>query len=140
MLEKDIRVLIRIVMIVVILFILNKIYIRPIIIAGEYPSIMKIFVLSIPNFYEAVCGSFMLTVLGITLNMKVIPQAKRISENSILSIAITFSSIYVITQELKIHNIGGRNVYDPYDLIFSIAGISVSAFFLFGYLSKLQDK
>ena len=30
----------------------------------------------------------------------------------------------MLTQELKFHNLGGNNVYDPWDLLFSVAGLA----------------
>lgn len=41
-------------------------------------------------------------------------------------IAVCVTSIYVISQELEYHNLGGNNVYDPYDLIASIIGLIIT--------------
>jgi hypothetical protein len=38
-------------------------------------------------------------------------------------IASTIAAVYVISQELKFHNLGGNNVYDPYDLLASFIGL-----------------
>ena len=52
------------------------------------------------------------------------------------------ATIYVISQELKFHNLGGNNVYDPYDLIASITGL-IGTFVviqIFGFVYKLEKE
>tara|TARA_R110002072_G_scaffold37556_4_gene109712 strand:+ start:5653 stop:5820 length:168 start_codon:yes stop_codon:yes gene_type:complete len=36
-----------------------------------------------------------------------------------------FAAIFVITQEMKFHNFGGKNIYDFNDVIASIIGLIV---------------
>ena len=38
-------------------------------------------------------------------------------------LATAAAAVYVILQEFKIHNLGGENVYDPYDVVFSVIGL-----------------
>ena len=104
------------------LFILNKFYLRPWVIKNELPTLFQIVVFSIPNLIEAVLGMLVLT--GVLLQLRqYFEQLKNIKDSTIYLIAVGISSLYVISQELKFHNLGGNNVYDPYDLIASIIGL-----------------
>jgi len=40
--------------------------------------------------------------------------------------AVVLAAIYILSQELKFHNLGGNNVYDPYDLMASIVGLAIT--------------
>ena len=103
-------------------FILNKLYIRAWVIENELPTPFQIIVFSIPNLIEAVIGMLVLTAILLQLR-QVFNKDDKIKESTIYLIALIISALYVIPQELKIHNLGGRNVYDPYDLIASIIGL-----------------
>lgn len=48
--------------------------------------------------------------------------------------AVILAGIYVITQELKVHNLGGNNVFDPNDVVFSCIGL------LIGYMIIIRIK
>ncbi len=106
--------------IVFILFILNKFYLRPWVLENDLPELFQIFVFSIPNLIEAILGTIILTAILLQLRQY---SNKKIKDSSIYLIAVSISSLYVISQELKFHNLGGNNVYDPYDLIASILGL-----------------
>jgi hypothetical protein len=55
-------------------------------------------------------------------------------------LAVTFAGIYVITQELKIHNLGGQNIYDPNDVVFSILGLIIGFSIVLYFDRKLSTK
>ena len=117
--------------IIFVAFVLNKTMIRPEVLSWEQFDLLKIFVLSFPNFCEAVMGSMIITALiKMGINAGYLDNAFR---RWGIELAILAAGIFVITQELKIHNLGGRNVYDPYDVLFSIIGLSVSYFVLKKY-------
>ena len=61
-----------------------------------------------------------LTMMGLYLNKKL-----KVSNEKIYISATILAAIFVITQEMKFHNLGGNNVYDPNDIIFSIVGLIV---------------
>ena len=104
------------------IFILNKFYLRPWVIKNELSTFFQIVVFSIPNLIEAILGTLVLT--GVLLQLRqYFDQLKNIKDPTIYLIAVGISSLYVISQELKFHNLGGNNVYDPYDLIASIIGL-----------------
>ncbi len=121
---KDIRNLVRIQLGVVLLFIVMK-GIRSSVLQSTSPNFLKVFLLSFPNFCEAIVGVLTLTGVGLYVNNKLVKPAKRIKEKTIYGVATVMTAIYVILQEFKFHNLGGTNVYDPMDVVFSVAGLMV---------------
>ena len=120
--EADIRKLARIELLVILAFVFFK-AIRRSVLATEAPEFFKLFLLSFPNFCEAIVGILTLTMLGLYFG-----RGKEINNNLIYTVATVLAAVYVITQEFKIHNLGGKNIYDPNDVIFSLVGL------VFGYL------
>jgi hypothetical protein len=124
--------------IAILLFILNKLYLRPWILENEFSGFVLILTNSIPNFLEAIIG--MLIITGILFQLHKSFTHKNINELYINILAIVLTSIYVISQELKFHNLGGNNVFDTYDLIASVIGL-IGTFILiqvFGFLDKKE--
>ncbi len=103
-----------------VVFVLNKFFIRPWVIENELPEIFKIIVFSIPNLSEAIMGTICVTMIAFRLRRYF---KKDIKDTIIYLISVSISSIYVISQELKFHNLGGNNIYDPYDIIASLIGL-----------------
>jgi hypothetical protein len=129
------KTLLRIQMGVIAAFLMVKFFFRPIVLESRYEGVLKIFVLSFPNFCEAVAGTIFLTFAFLLLKDRFFNTSK-LQEEYLYLIAILFAGVYVILQEFKIHNLGGNNTYDPYDVLFSIIGL-VSAY---GILSRLRPK
>ncbi len=119
-------------------FILNKMYIRPWILKQELPEVLQVITYSIPNLIEAIIGTLILT--GILLQGRQYFREKlgSIRDISIHLLAVSLTAIYVLSQELKWHNIGGNNVYDPYDIMASIIGLigTFGVIQLFGFVEK----
>lgn len=103
-------------------YLLNKFWFRSFIFEHETFGLMRVFTLSVPNFIEAVMGTLVITGNLLLLQQKT-DWLSKCSERSIQLIAVTLAGAYVITQELKIHNLGGRNTYDPNDVIASALGL-----------------
>lgn len=120
---NDIRILVRIQLGVIITFIANKVWVRPFILENDFSAPFRTFVLSYPNFCEAVVGTILLGYLGLVVKHHGPQILGRIKNGSIYIIATLLAAIYVITQEFKIHDLGGRNIYDPNDVIFSVLGL-----------------
>ena len=120
----DILKLARIQIVLIVLFIFFKL-IRPFVLNSTSFEWVKITFLSLPNFFEAVIGILILTGLGLYLNQRFLSKKRRIKNSLIYMVASFIAGIYVITQELKIHNLGGKNVFDWYDILFSIIGLIV---------------
>lgn len=89
---------------------------------------------SLPNLMEAIMGSLVVLIFLESWNRSG-PNVKSIF---IHLIGITLAGIYVITQELKWHNLGGNNVYDPNDLVASVIGL-VGVFLMVRKFGILQD-
>ena len=64
-----------------------------------------------------------------------------LSERSVYLIATFLAGVYVLSQEVKWHNLGGNNVYDPYDVVASLIGLVVinRIFSHFGFLDKASS-
>lgn len=130
---QDLLKLARIQIIVLILFVFFK-FIRPTVLQNEPNEYFKLFLLSFPNLCEGVIGVLTGTYLGLYLN-----KYFKIRNTLIYIIAIIFSSVYVITQEVKIHNLGGNNTYDPNDVLFSIIGILIGSIIIFFLKPKIHE-
>ncbi|MRX28169.1 hypothetical protein [Kangiella sp. HZ709] len=131
---KDILTLAKIQIIVIVLFVFSK-WLRPDVLSTEGYVLFKLFLLSFPNLVEGIIGVLTLTVIGIYLK-----KYTKITYRVTYLLAITLATIYVTTQELKFHNLGGNNVYDPNDLIFSAVGILVGAFIIFRLKPKYEPE
>lgn len=120
---KDIMKLARVELIIIPIFIFFK-FIRPSVLKSASPEFFKLTLLSLPNFFEAIIGTLTLTGIGLIVNNK-LNKRHQIRPKFIYIIAVLLAMIYVSTQELKIHNLGGNNVFDKNDLIFSFIGLIV---------------
>lgn len=118
-----------------ILFILNKFSLRPWILKNDVPEIFRIITLSFPNLIETIMGTVVVT--GIVFQIKTYFKSK-IRDISVYIISVTIAAIYVISQELKYHNLGGNNVYDTNDLIASILGL-IGMFVLFYFSGFIKE-
>ena len=130
---EDILKMARIQIVIIILFVFFK-WIRPSVVAKESNELLKIFLWSFPNFCEGITGVLTLTGIGIYLS-----RNHKIQKKLIYAIAIFITTIYVTTQELKIHNLGGHNTYDPNDLIFSAIGILAGSLIVFRLTPKIKS-
>ena len=113
----------RVELIIIPLFIFFK-FIRPRVLTNTSPEFLKITLFSLPNFFEAVIGSLTLTGIGLIINDR-LNKKHQIRPKFIYKLAVILAGIYVSTQELKIHNLGGNNVFDKNDLIFSFIGLII---------------
>lgn len=105
------------------LFVLNKLFLRSWVLKNQFPEIFQIIVLSIPNLLEAIMGTLVLTAILMQFRQIFKDRLGAINDNHISLLAVVLAAIYVITQELKYHNLGGNNVYDHFDLVASIIGL-----------------
>lgn len=126
----DIKTNLRIMICVIVAYSLNKFLLRPWVVQNEISGVIRIFTFSFPNLCEAVCGTIVLTNLGLVANSSVLTPTSRFKPLTIYVSATIIAAAYVILQEFKVHNLGGRNVYDFNDVLFSIAGLAL----IFSYL------
>lgn len=130
---SDVRRNLRIMFFVVLIFIFNKLYLRPYILENEFQELLDIFVLSFPNLCEAVIGSLIIVNISLFVKFRFLKQLSNIEENHIYLFSIVAAGVYVLLQEFKIHNLGGNNVYDPFDILFSLIGL-VTVYFILLYI------
>ena len=118
----DIVSLARIQLLFMLLFVFFKL-IRPFVLNGDSAELFKLALLSLPNFFEAVIGTLILTGIGLVLRDKI--GDNRGSLQLVYLTAVLLAAVYVIAQELGFHNLGGNNVTDINDVLFSIIGLLV---------------
>ncbi|WP_075340446.1 hypothetical protein [Tenacibaculum agarivorans] len=119
---QDIFKLTRIQFIIIVLFVLFKL-LRPIVLQHTSIEFLKILVLSLPNFFEGILGVLLLTGIGL-----LVTKRSNINKKLMYLTALVIASVYTITQEFKIHNLGGNNVFDLNDVLFSIVGLLLGYF------------
>lgn len=112
------------------LFIFNKTFIRKWILNEEVPKVLELISYSIPNFFEAILGTLILTAIFLRANMLFWPPPKSEKAIFIYILVFSISAIYVISQELNYHALGGVNIYDPNDILASVLGLLFSFFFI----------
>ena len=108
-----------------VVFVLNKFVLRPWVLERDSAEALVVLVNSLPNFIEAIMGTLLLTVMALQLRTRFRERLGRLNDSSIYLIASALAGLYVVSQELKFHNLGGNNVYDPYDLLASLLGLSL---------------
>jgi hypothetical protein len=122
----------------VLLFVLNKLYLRSWILDHDFSGITLLITKSIPNLLEAVMGTLLLTGILLQINQSFLRKNIKIKPIFMHCLAVILTAGYVISQELKFHNLGGNNVYDINDLMASLIGL-VSTFTiirLFGFVDE----
>jgi len=107
-------------------FILNKLILRSWVLESELPEFFKIIVLSIPNLVEAIVGTLLLTGILLQARQYFSEYLEGIKDIHIYIISTGLAGIYGISQEYKLHNIGGNNVFDVNDVIASIIGLIIT--------------
>ncbi|MEP3891642.1 MAG: hypothetical protein ABJN69_14375 [Hellea sp.] len=105
-----------------VLFIGNKLVLRPWLLETSDSAVLQGLVYSVPNFCEAVMGVIILTNLALYARRS-IKALSTISNAMIYNAATLIALIYVITQEYGGHSLGGNNTYDPIDVLASILGL-----------------
>ena len=124
----------------IVIFILNKFYLRPWVLKNELSEFFQIIVFSIPNLIEGIIGTLILTGILLQVRQYFNEKIGHIKDTYIYLMAVGLSSVYVISQEFKFHNLGGNNVYDLYDVIASIIGLTMTFGIIqvFGFTEKIE--
>jgi len=129
MTQRDLLLLSRIQLFVIGLYLILKL-IRPFVLEHVQVELARIVVLSFPNLAEGVVG--VLTTTGVLLLLfRRLFKSALPADTLIYLIAVLFAAVYVLTQEYKIHNLGGNNVYDPNDVLFSTIGLAIGFVIIF---------
>ncbi len=122
-------------------FFLNKFALRPLILENDFPGWMNILVLSIPNTLETIFGMGFFGIL-LSLAREHFPsKLGAVPDIAIYLVSLALAGTFVLTQEFKLHNLGGNNVYDPNDVIASVIGLVVMfvLFVRFGILDNSES-
>ncbi len=122
----------------ILIFFLNKFLLRPWVLENETSEFFQIIVLSIPNLIEAIIGTLLLTGIILQLKYRFNKKMGYMKDEYIYLLAVSLASIYSVSQEFKFHNLGGNNVYDPYDVIASLIGLGITYGLIqvFGFVEK----
>lgn len=128
--NDSIRQVLRVQILIIFCFFIFKL-IRPTVLESQAPEWVKLFLLSFPNFCEGVMGVLILSGVGAYFQ-----RFLHLSHFIIYLLATLLAAIYVLSQEFKWHHLGGVNVYDPNDVLFSIVGLIVGCFIVF----KIQPR
>lgn len=123
-----------------VLFFILKIWFRPWIREQEGFEYLKLIANSFPNYVEAYLGTFTIVVFLTIAKLKNLSWIKDLSDITIYTFSTIFAGIFVITQEMKVHNLGGENIYDFNDVIASIIGLTIIFIMLNIYGIKLIKK
>lgn len=104
---------------VVVIFLLFR-WIRTVVHPTEPLTLFELFLLSFPNFCESVVGVLLLTCLGLWVN-----QYLQWNTKLVYGLAALFAGIIVLLHEIQPSFLGGANIYDPNDILFSVVGTLV---------------
>ncbi len=104
-------------------FVFLKSFLRPWLREHNLPFFLEVAILSLPNFIEAIMGMGIVSAILIVGKQYMSPRFDNLSTTSLLLVALLLSGTYVLTQEFKLHNLGGNNVYDPNDVVASVVGL-----------------
>jgi len=124
----------------ILIFVLNKLFIRNWILENDLPDFLQIVTYSIPNLIEAIIVTLILTGVLLQFRQHFNKKLGSIKTLYIHVISLSIAAVYVISQELKFHNLGGNNVYDFYDLLASFIGL-IGTFWvirLFGFTDETK--
>ena len=118
-------------------FLVNKFVVRPRLLSLVAPAWVETLSYSIPNFFEAVMG-MTIVAAGLTTMRDNVERLESVGDRTVYAFAAVLSGVYVITQELGFHSLGGNNVVDSKDVGASIAGLvlMVGLFFRYGLLQQ----
>ncbi len=86
---------------IIISFILVKFLLRPFVLRHEFPELYMIFVLSYPNFCEAVARTLVVTYLMLIVNNRLFDQKKRIKKSFIYGAAVIYQGFMLFFRRLK---------------------------------------
>ena len=109
-----------------VLFVIVKGGLRRLAAGREVPGWIEVTLYSFPNTAEAVIG--MTTVVGLLFVARSAarPRFDGVPDRGLYALGAILTGLYVISQELKLHHIGGDNVYDPYDVAASVVGLGIT--------------
>ncbi len=126
--RKKVLTIAKVELAVILIFAIMK-FSRSTVISATYNKLIHTLFYSFPNLAEGIVGVLTTSLILIVLSRRF----SKVQLNGIFIYFLSFvlAGIYVISQEFKLHNIGGNNVYDPMDVIFSVIGLTTGLMILF---------
>lgn len=109
-------------------YLIVKSLLRPWVLSHDAWIGFDVFVLSYPNFVEAIMGLTQAYGMLLWARHQGWAWLGLVSARALLWLSVVLTSLYVLTQEFKLHNLGGNNIHDPYDAIASVAGVAILTF------------
>lgn len=115
---------------------------RPYVLQHDFPESVQIVVLSIPNTIEAIFGMSIIGGILSVVHARFKTHFGWLPDAVLYLVTTVLAGTYVLTQEFRLHNLGGNNIYDPYDVAASILGLIVMLvlFLRFGILDKAKPE
>ena len=132
------RYLIRLYLGALAFFVVNKFVIRALTADAAVPGWLEVVTLSSPNLVEAIVGTTNVAVLLLLARRHLGQRWAAVSDSAVYTTAALLAATFVLTQEFKLHDLGGRNVYDPLDAVASGIGV-VAMWLLFHRYGVLKD-
>lgn len=123
-------------------FLVNKFVVRPLTLHSALPRWVEVVVYSSPNLMEAIVGMTVIAVLLLLARRRYPRFRAWTSELTVYALTAGLAGTFVLTQEFKLHDLGGRNVYDPWDAVASAVGVVVmwAVFSHFGVLKPVPSR
>jgi hypothetical protein len=109
------------------LFFVNKMAVRSWVLGSDLPEFFHVFVRSVPNTLEAIVGMVMVGGILTAVKLRASPRLDTLSPAVLTVLAAILTGTYVLSQEFKLHDLGGLNVYDPYDVVASVLGLVLTS-------------
>ena len=104
-------------------FFVVKGLLRPWVLERDSSSFLVIFVNSFPNLAEAILGTIVLAGIAVALRVNFPKLLGGLEDRWLFTAVCLVAGVYVVSQELGFHDLGGRNVTDPYDVAASVIGV-----------------
>ena len=122
-------------------FFFLKLLLRPWARDHSLPVSLEVVMLSLPNFLEAIIGLINVSAILMIGKLYLSPRFDNLSTTFVLLVALLLAGTFVLTQEFKLHNLGGNNVFDPNDVVASVLGLAATfvALLKYGVIEKELD-
>lgn len=121
-----------------VVFLVNKFVVRPLTRGVDLNVGVEVFIYSSPNALEAIVGTTNIVVLLLFARARL---GRSWRDASLYTLGALVAAVFVLTQEFRLHDLGGRNVYDPLDAVASVLGVLLmwGLFLRYGVLSASSE-
>ena len=106
-------------------YLLNRHFIRPLVMEDSISGTLIVIINSLPNFVEAIVGTVLLTGMLFSLREHSNLAIFKIEDSKLFLAVFIIALIYSFLQELNWFNHRIDNVVDPFDFIASLTGLII---------------